>query len=91
MTMNRKDRNQFIIDEFEEGASINDIAANPRVSVQYGAVRRIIINSMGYQKYKQILRGRRKVKPVTDKQEEQRKPKPDLTFFKWLLGAIKNG
>jgi len=86
MTMNRKDRNQFIIDEFEEGASINDIVANPRVSVQYGAVRRIIINSMGYQKYKQILRGERKVKPVADKQEEQRKLKRKKTFLEWLLG-----
>ena len=56
MTMNRKDRNKFIIDEFKEGARINDIVANPNVNIQYSAVRRIIINSMGYEKYKEFLR-----------------------------------
>tara|TARA_B100000686_G_C16762542_1_gene959650 strand:+ start:390 stop:731 length:342 start_codon:yes stop_codon:yes gene_type:complete len=53
----KSDRNRFIIDEFEDGARIIDIAANPSVNIKYAAVRRVIINSMGYNNYKRILMG----------------------------------
>ncbi len=83
MTMNRKDRNQFIIDEFKEGARINDIVANPNVNIQYSAVRRIIINSMGYEKYKEFLRNEAQ---VTEPVVEEPQTKPKKTFFEWLFG-----
>jgi len=54
----KSDRNRFIIEEFEDGARIIDIAANPFVNIKYAAVRRVIINSMGYNNYKRILHGR---------------------------------
>ncbi len=94
MTMSRKDRNQFIIDEFEEGASINEIAKNPNVNIKYAAVRRVIINSMGYEKYKAILRGEAKYASAVLRGETQvaepvvEKPqaKPKKTFLEWLFG-----
>jgi len=83
MTMSRKDRNRFIIDEFEEGASINEIVKNPSVNIKYAAVRRVIINSMGYEKYKAFLKGEAQVaEPVVEKPQT----KPKKTFLEWLFG-----
>ena len=83
MTMSRKDRNRFIIDEFEEGASINEIVKNPSVNIKYAAVRRVIINSMGYEKYKAFLKGEAQVaEPVGEKPQT----KPKKTFLEWLFG-----
>ena len=89
MTMSRKDRNRFIIDEFEEGASINEIVKNPSVNIKYAAVRRVIINSMGYEKYKAFLKGEAQeaqeaqvAEPVVEKPQT----KPKKTFLEWLFG-----
>jgi len=58
MTTKKEDRNRFIVDEFEEGAKISDIVNHPSVDIKYQSVRRIIINKLGNEKYKEIMSGR---------------------------------
>ena len=86
MTMSRKDRNRFIIYEFEEGASINEIVKNPSVNIKYAAVRRVIINSMGYEKYKAFLKGEAQEAQVAEPVVEKPQTKPKKTFLEWLFG-----
>jgi hypothetical protein len=46
------------VDDFEEGAKISDIVNHPSVDIKYQSVRRIIINKLGNEKYKEIMSGR---------------------------------
>ena len=58
MTISKEDRNRFIVDEFEDGARISDIVNHPIVKIKYQSVRRILINKLGNEKYKEIVNGR---------------------------------
>ena len=58
MTVSKEDRNRFIVDEFEDGAKISDIVNHPSVNIKYQSVRRILINKLGHEKYKEISSGR---------------------------------
>ena len=58
MTTKKEDRNRFIVDEFEEGAKISDIVNHPSVNIKHQSVRRILINKLGHEKYKEIVSGR---------------------------------
>lgn len=58
MTTKKEDRNRFIVDEFEEGAKISDIVNHPSVNIKHQSVRRILINKLGHEKYKEIMSGR---------------------------------
>tara|TARA_R100001082_G_scaffold59460_1_gene32983 strand:+ start:142 stop:465 length:324 start_codon:yes stop_codon:yes gene_type:complete len=58
MTVSKEDRNQFIVDEFEDGAKISDIVNHPSVNIKHQSVRRILINKLGHEKYKEIVSGR---------------------------------
>jgi hypothetical protein len=58
MTVSKEDRNRFIVDEFEEGAKISDIVNHPSVNIKYQSVRRILINKLGHERYKEIVSGR---------------------------------
>ena len=58
MTVSKEDRNRFIVDEFEEGAKISDIVDHPSVNIKYQSVRRILINKLGHERYKEIVSGR---------------------------------
>ena len=91
MTTKKEDRNRFIVDEFEEGAKISDIVNHPSVNIKHQSVRRILINKLGHEKYKEIVSGRgdrfmmkaRKVRDGEMAEATQQKK----SFWKWLIGS----
>mgnify|MGYP003651796247 FL=1 len=91
--MNKKaDRNQFILDEFLDGARLNDIVKNPSVTIQYGAVRQIVVKALGHSEYRRILMMNKKqqafAKQLTRSlANPKQKPLKRKTFWQWLLGG----
>ena len=92
MTREEKEkRDELIVEEFLDGASLKEIGERPTYKIGYQQVRRVIIDKLGYDQYKGVLRMRRnkpaiwqrngKQTTVIDQPEERPAMSPALADF----------
>lgn len=75
-------RDELIVEEFLDGASLKEISERPTNKIGYQQVRRVIIDRLGYDQYKGVLQMRRNKPEIWQRNGKQVlwvAPRPTVT------------